>query len=291
MSRALHESVPHAIGFSLGAQKTAVMNHPVDGRRGHLVVAEHRSPPRELEVGGEGNRLRLVSLRDCLEEQVRSLGIEGRKAQLAYDQEARAPNLRELAVEPAAVVCSSKAHHQRRGGEEPGLDLRLAAHNAGGTGHVGLAASDVSHQNQVFFAVHERQGQEAVASRLLRPRDASPVISVEGLECWQRAAAQKRGPPGGIAALRLGFEIGEQELHLPGRAATGPFGERRLGERAALAGLDRRPGHLLASGHRASPPLRPGRTRPDWRPWLRPRRPRSFERAGRTTRRPAYALT
>ena len=53
------------------------MDHPVDDRCGHLVVSEHGPPSRELEVGGEDDRLRLAGLRHHLEEQPRALGVEG----------------------------------------------------------------------------------------------------------------------------------------------------------------------------------------------------------------------
>ena len=52
-------------------------DHPVGDRRGHLVVAERRAPSRELQVGGEGHRLRLVGLRHHLEERPRALASRG----------------------------------------------------------------------------------------------------------------------------------------------------------------------------------------------------------------------
>ena len=61
------------------------MDHPVDDRCGHLVVPEHGPPSRELEVGGEDDRLRLAGLRHHLEEQPRALGVEGQEPQLVHD--------------------------------------------------------------------------------------------------------------------------------------------------------------------------------------------------------------
>lgn len=124
-------------------------------------------PSRELEVGGEDDRLCLVGLRHHLEEQPRALGVEGQEPQLVHDEEVRAPDPGELAVEPAVAVRPPEVHHQGRGGEEP----RLAAYHAQRRGHMGLSGADVAHQDRVLLVLHERQGQQAVAPEPLRPRD------------------------------------------------------------------------------------------------------------------------
>lgn len=44
---------------------------PVDHRRGHLDVPEHRAPPAELQVRGDDHRLPLVGVGEHLGEQAR----------------------------------------------------------------------------------------------------------------------------------------------------------------------------------------------------------------------------
>lgn len=61
--------MPHAVGLAPELEEPAVVDDAVDHGRGHLVVAEDGPPPRELQVGREDDGLRLVGLRDHLEEQ------------------------------------------------------------------------------------------------------------------------------------------------------------------------------------------------------------------------------
>ena len=65
----LHERVAHPVGLPAELDEPAVVDEPVDHRRRHLVVAEHRAPAAELEVRGDDHRLALVGVREHLEEQ------------------------------------------------------------------------------------------------------------------------------------------------------------------------------------------------------------------------------
>lgn len=146
-----------------------MVDDPVDDRRGHLVVAEHRAPPRELEVGGEHDRLRLVGRRHHLEQQPRAVCVEGKEPQLVDDEQLRPPDLGELPVEPAFVAGAPEAHHQRRCREEARLDPRLAARRAQGRGRVRLAGAHVAHGHEVLPAPQEGQGQQVVAAEPVGP--------------------------------------------------------------------------------------------------------------------------
>lgn len=68
-----HEGVTHALGLSAELDEPPVVDDAVyDG--GHLVVAEHRSPPAELQVRGDQHRLPLVGVGEDLEEVSRRPG-------------------------------------------------------------------------------------------------------------------------------------------------------------------------------------------------------------------------
>ena len=55
--------MPEAVGLVAGLQDMAVMGQPVQERRGHLGVAEHRRPFREAQVGRDHHAGVLVQLR------------------------------------------------------------------------------------------------------------------------------------------------------------------------------------------------------------------------------------
>ena len=75
----LHEDVPHPVRLPAEPQEPPVVRRPVDCRRGHLIVAEDRAPPRELEVRRDDDGLPLVGVREHLEEQPRPSASSGRK--------------------------------------------------------------------------------------------------------------------------------------------------------------------------------------------------------------------
>lgn len=67
-----HEGVTHALGLPTEMDEPPVVDDAVyDG--GHLVVAEHRSPPSELQVRGDHHRLSLVGVGEDLEEGPRAV--------------------------------------------------------------------------------------------------------------------------------------------------------------------------------------------------------------------------
>lgn len=67
-----HEGVTHVLGLPTEMDEPLVVDDAVyDG--GHLVVAEHRSPPAELQVRGDHHRLPLVGVDEDLEEEPRAV--------------------------------------------------------------------------------------------------------------------------------------------------------------------------------------------------------------------------
>ena len=93
------------------------MHDVIDGRR-HLVIAEHRSLPGELEVGREDYGLPLVGFRDDLEERPGTIGVERQEAWLVYDTQLGPADLGELPVEPTLAARVPEAHYEGRGGED-----------------------------------------------------------------------------------------------------------------------------------------------------------------------------
>lgn len=60
-----YEGVTHALGLPAELDESPVVDDAVyDG--GHLVVAEHQSPPAELQVRGDHHRLPLVGVGEDL---------------------------------------------------------------------------------------------------------------------------------------------------------------------------------------------------------------------------------
>ncbi len=117
----LHERVAHAAGLPAELDEPPVVDDPVDHRRGHLVISEHRAPPAELQVRGDDHRLPLVGVGEHLEEQPRAVGVQRQEAELVDDEQPRAADERGLAVEAPLVAGAPQPHDERRRGEEAGL--------------------------------------------------------------------------------------------------------------------------------------------------------------------------
>lgn len=67
-----YEGVTHAVGLPAELDEPSVVDDAVyDG--GHLVVAERRPPPAELQVRGDHHRLPLVGVGEDLEEGPRAV--------------------------------------------------------------------------------------------------------------------------------------------------------------------------------------------------------------------------
>lgn len=77
----LHERVAHAVGLAPELDEPPVVDDAIDHGRRHLVVAEHRAPPTELQVRGDDHRLPLVGVGEHLEEQARAVGIQRQAGQ------------------------------------------------------------------------------------------------------------------------------------------------------------------------------------------------------------------
>lgn len=221
---ALHECVAYAVRLSFELHEPAVMHDAVDDRSRHLVVPEDRSPAGELQVRRDHHRLALVGVGEDLEHEPRPVGIKRQEAEFVDDEQGRAADLRGLAVEPSFVAGAAKAHHQRRRGEETGLQAPVAGQLAQGARHVGLTRADVSHEHEVLPALEKRERKqvlsaEAVELARVGVRAASPHPRVGAVPATPGAAgAQAREAPcpaGGRARKIRGEGLGVPAHRLP----------------------------------------------------------------------------
>ena len=134
-----------------------MVHDAVDDGGGHLVVPEDPSPAGELEVGRDDDALPLVGVGEHLEDEARAVGVERQESQLVDHEQARAGDLRHLAVEPALLAGAAQPHHERGRREEPGFEPAVARELAQRARHVRLARAHVAHQHQVLAAVEEGQ--------------------------------------------------------------------------------------------------------------------------------------
>lgn len=88
-----------------------MVDDPVERRRGHLVVPEHRAPPAELQVRCDDHRLPLVGGGEHLEEQPRAVGVQRQEAELVDDEQPRAADERGLPVEAPLVAGAPQEPH------------------------------------------------------------------------------------------------------------------------------------------------------------------------------------
>ena len=81
-----------------------MVDDAVDHRGGDGLVAEHTAPAAEGQVAGEDERGVFVAAADELEEQVRSVLLEGQVADLIDDDQPVAPQSGELLWESSSAV-------------------------------------------------------------------------------------------------------------------------------------------------------------------------------------------
>lgn len=125
-----------------------MVDDPVYHGARHLVIAEHRAPPAELQVRRDQHRLALVGVGEDLEHQPRALGVERRESEFVDDEKPRPAYLRGLPVQPSLLPFAPQPRDERGRREEPRLDPPLACERAERRGHVGLPGPDIAHQDQ-----------------------------------------------------------------------------------------------------------------------------------------------
>ena len=268
----LHGRVPHAVGLAAELDEPPVVDDPVDHRRGHLVVPEHRAPPAELQVRCCDHRLPLVGVGEHLEEQPRAIGVQRQEAELVDDERPRAADERGLAVEAPFVAGAPQPHDERRRGEEAGLQPPLSRRHAQRRGHVRLAGADVPHRHEVLAALEEPQRGQVLAPESLGPRDRRPVVPVEGLRARAARSAARASrawrppcspaPPRGSARPRRpapprGRRPRTRRRRRPFRSPEGLPAARAV---HPVDARDERLGHVAPDGRLAEGP-RPGHER------------------------------
>jgi hypothetical protein len=74
-----YEGVVDPVGLSAELQEPAVVHNPVNDGGSHVVIAEHGSPPGELQVCGDDQAAFFVAVRYDLEEQLSCRGDFGQR--------------------------------------------------------------------------------------------------------------------------------------------------------------------------------------------------------------------
>ena len=231
-----------------------MVDDPVYHGGRHLVIAEHRAPPAELQVRRDQHRLALVGVGEDLEHQPRALGVERQESEFVDDEKPRPAYLRGLPVQPSLLPCAPQPRDERGRREEPRLDPPLACERAERRGHVGLPGPDIAHQDQVLAGIEECEREQGVPVEPLGPRHGRPIVSRERLRRRQGAAPQQGDPFGRLPAGPFRLQVFRQVLDLLGRPEPRPLLEHRSREGARPARLDDPSRELLASGHRRPPP-------------------------------------
>lgn len=103
-----------------------MVDDSIDDRCGHVVVAEHGSPPGELEVRGQDQAAFLIRIGDDLEEEPGAFGVDGQVSELVDDEQFVLSQQGQFLIETPGVSCSAQVGDQGRGGEEAGGDAVVA---------------------------------------------------------------------------------------------------------------------------------------------------------------------
>lgn len=217
-----------------------MVNQPVDGGRGQLVVPQHRAPLAELDVGGDDHAPLLVAAAHHLEQQPRSLDVERHVAELVEDDEVGLGDVLQHRLQRVLPARPRQHEHELRRAEEAHGPARLDARVSHRYRQVRLAPAGLAVEHEVLRRVHERERHEILGPVALRERDLGEVVAFEGLHLGER------GLPVELLAL-----VALADGHLaPDEVGSAPdLGRRRRGQER-LDGLVREE-HPL--GERAEP--------------------------------------
>ena len=80
-------AVAEPVAGAFQGEDVGVVNDAVDHRGGDCLVAEHATPARERKVRGEDQRGVFIARRDELEDEVRSVLLEGQVADFVDDDQ------------------------------------------------------------------------------------------------------------------------------------------------------------------------------------------------------------
>jgi hypothetical protein len=99
-----HEGVVNPVGLSAELQEPAMVHNSVNDGGSHVVIAEHGSPPGELQVCGDDQAAFSVAVRYDLEEQPGSFGIDRQVSQFVNYEDLVFGQCREFPVKALFVL-------------------------------------------------------------------------------------------------------------------------------------------------------------------------------------------
>ena len=232
----MHRAVlPHAVAGALDVDHVAAMQHAVEQRAGHHLVAEHRTPLLEPLVGGEDRRAGLVAGVHQLEEQPCAVLRDRQVADLVHHQQ-RWPEQQAhaLAQRPAPLRDPQLVDQFQQRGE-----MHAAADLDGGDrqrdGQMGLADARRAAEHHVLVPGQEVQLVQARQLAAIHARLQREVVVVEGLEAGQPRGAGRRVQPTPTAQVDLRVEQSLKRFADPQRAAVGTAQDRIQGLQRAGA--------------------------------------------------------
>ena len=212
-----HERLVHAAARPVGLDQPAVVDDPVDHRRGEPVVAEDRAPPPELDVGRDDETPPLAAVRHHLEQQPRTVELALGARPLEPRHQAR------RRVEPHRATHRDGPHaHRRRevGLAPPGPAVEHEA--PGGVQEVGRlevgrpAAVAEGHPRAVV-----PHGAPPVAGAGVAEPVLEPVVGAAGPEGPGGADPVARAPadPGRVVEDDPGGDAADELEDVPGALA------------------------------------------------------------------------
>ena len=204
------------VAVPLDVDDPAVMEQPVQDRRGDDLISEELLPVDKALVRGDDGGCLLVSGRDELEEEVRLLGAHGKISGLVHDDQARGEVRFDLAL--AFLQLGDQGVH---GGIE---DLEAVAAGLDGKGNGKVRFSDARGSQKDHVLVLRQKGEiEEFHDRLLFQLGMEgEVVFLDGLPHGEPRHAHRHVDPSFLLCRNLLFEepVEEREVgHLV------PFGK------------------------------------------------------------------
>ena len=243
-----HQRGIHPPARAVELDQPSMVDQPVDRGGGELVVAEHRAPLAELDVGGDDHAPLLVAAAHDLEQQPRPLDAQRHVAELVEDDEVRPGDVPQHRLQRVLPARPRQHEHELGRAEEAHGPAGLHARVADRYRQVGLAPPGLAVEHEVLRRVHERERHEVLGPVPLRERDLGEVVALERLDLGEGGLPVE---PLALVALADGHLAPDQVGRAPDLGGGGAGEERLdglvreehpLGERAEALGVALAPG-------------------------------------------------
>jgi superfamily II DNA or RNA helicase len=210
--------LPQPVAVAPDRQHVAVVQQPIEDRRGDHLIAKHLAPLHDGAVGGDQHAAALVAAGDQLEEQVRRVRLQRQVAQLINDQQPRLGVLRQPGLQGMLRLGLGQRGDQLHGADV--LDAMAQPHRLAAqcNRQVGLAHARRSQQQQGVAIGHPAAGRQLTDLGRIDRRLGLEIERLQRAHIREASQPQRHLHPQLVLAGHLGRAQpgqGLPQVHLP----------------------------------------------------------------------------